>query len=490
MFHTKDTYASPERKEKDTCVIEFIWPVIRLCHDSLRGMRWLLPNRDLLTRPACAWVKVWRRSQALGAVTVKGAVYTRAPAPRREDRGCLAKEIVVGSGAAIVRETALVATDLPDSMAMSERNRRMAAGCVKPHIDGMNDTLTIDRLPDESLWQTVLTRQPGDFLYAVTTMGIYCRPGCPSPPPLRENVRFFQTPGEAETAGFRACKRCDPKGDRARLAQAVVSDACACIEASETMPSLDTLATRSGYSRFHFLRMFRDHTGVTPRSYAEGVRARRLQASLANGTRVADAVAEAGFGSESRVYEKTGAILGMTPGAARRGGEGELIRTAFADCPFGRLLIGATDKGVCFLGFAEPDDALKGDLRRRFPRARILADDDGLREILDAVLAFLKEPKQALDLPLDLRGTAFQQRVWRTLSQIPVGETRTYGEVARLMSQPKAVRAVARSCATNPVALAVPCHRVIGGDGALTGYRWGVPRKQALLERERAATRR
>ena len=353
----------------------------------------------------------------------------------------------------------------------------------------MNDTLTLDQMPDEHLWQTVLARRTGDFLYAVTTMGVYCRPGCPSPPPLRKNARFFDTIADAETAGFRACKRCDPKGDRARLAQAVVSDACACIEAAETIPSLDTLATRSGYSRFHFLRMFRDHTGVTPRGYAESVRARRLRTALASGTRVADAVAEAGFGSESRVYEKTGAILGMTPGAARRGGEGELIRTAFADCPFGRLLIGATDKGVCFLGFAEPDDALMGDLRRRFPRARIASDDTGLREILDAVLSFLKEPKQALDLPLDLRGTVFQQRVWRTLCQIPLGETRTYGELARMMEHPKAVRAVARSCAANPVALAVPCHRVIGGDGALTGYRWGVPRKKALLERERAATR-
>jgi AraC family transcriptional regulator of adaptative response/methylated-DNA-[protein]-cysteine methyltransferase len=365
----------------------------------------------------------------------------------------------------------------------------MATAAGHAHIPVMNDSIAIDRMPDELLWQTVLARQPGDFLYAVTTMGIYCRPGCPSPRPLRQNVRFFDAPAEAESSGFRACKRCDPKGERARLAQAVVSDACACIEAAETMPSLDTLATRSGYSRFHFLRMFRDHTGVTPRSYAESVRARRLQAALAGGSRVADAVAEAGFGSESRVYEKTGSILGMTPGAARRGGEGEVIRAAFADCLFGRLLIGATDKGVCFLGFAEPDDALMGDLRRRFPRARIAADDEGLRETLDAVLAFLEEPKQALELPLDLRGTVFQQRVWRTLCQIPAGETRTYGDVARMMEQPKAVRAVARSCATNPVSLAVPCHRVVGGDGNLTGYRWGVPRKQALLERERAATR-
>jgi AraC family transcriptional regulator of adaptative response/methylated-DNA-[protein]-cysteine methyltransferase len=236
--------------------------------------------------------------------------------------------------------------------------------------------------------------------------------------------------------------------------------------------------------------MFRDHTGVTPRSYAAGVRARRLSASLADGTRVADAVAEAGYGSESRVYENTGRLLGMTPGAARRGGLGEVIRTASADCPFGRLLVGTTGKGVCFLGFAEPDEALMGDLRRRFPRARVVTDDAALRDTVRAVLDFLTEPKQALDLPLDLRGTAFQQRVWRTLCQIPVGETRTYGELARMMAEPKAVRAVARSCAANPVSLAVPCHRVIGQNGDLTGYRWGIPRKKALLEQEKLAAGR
>jgi AraC family transcriptional regulator of adaptative response/methylated-DNA-[protein]-cysteine methyltransferase len=291
--------------------------------------------------------------------------------------------------------------------------------------------------------------------------------------------------GEAEQAGFRACKRCDPKGERARIAQAVVQDACAFIEASEELPSLDALADRSGYSRFHFLRMFRDHTGVTPRSYAEGVRARRLQAALAGGARVADAVAGAGFGSESRVYEKADGLLGMTPGAMRRGGEGEAIRAAFADCPFGRLLVGATDKGVCFIGFAEPDEALMGDLRRRFPRADVVADDASLAATVRAVLDFLEEPKQALDLPLDLRGTAFQQRVWQTLRRIPAGETRTYAELAAMTGNPRAVRAVARSCATNPVSLAVPCHRVVGSDGSLTGYRWGVPRKKALLEKER-----
>ncbi len=344
----------------------------------------------------------------------------------------------------------------------------------------------VDLSPDDRLWDQVLARRPGDdFLYGVTTMGVYCRPVCPSPRPLRKNVRFFRSPGEAERAGFRACRRCDPKGDRARIARDVVRDACACIEARDEMPSLEALATRAGYSRFHFLRMFRDHTGLTPRRYAEGVRARRLHAALADGNRVVDAVAQAGFGSESRVYEKTAALLGMTPGAARRGGDGELIRTAFADCPFGRLLVGATEKGVCFIGFAEPDDALMGDLRRRFPRAEVTLDDPCLTGTVQAVLDFLREPKQALDLPLDLRGTAFQQRVWRTLCGIPAGETRTYAQLAAMAGNPKAIRAVARSCATNPVSLAVPCHRVVGSDGGLTGYRWGVPRKKALLEQER-----
>ncbi len=356
---------------------------------------------------------------------------------------------------------------------------------------GMNDVaIMTGPLPDAQLWDQVLARQPqgafGDFLYAVTTMGVYCKPGCPSPPPLRKNVRFFRTCAESEAAGFRACKRCDPKGERARLAQAVVADACAFIEAAEGMPSLDTLAARSGYSRFHFLRMFRDHTGVTPRSYAEGVRARRLHAALAGGARVVDAVLDAGFGSESRVYEKTASLLGMTPGAARRGGAGETIRTTLTDCPFGRLLVGATDKGVCFLGFAEPDEALLGDLRQRFPKANVVADDAALAATVAAVLAFLHEPKQALDLPLDLRGTAFQQRVWQTLCRIPAGETRTYGQLAEMVGNPRAIRAVARGCATNPVSLAVPCHRVVGSDGNLTGYRWGVPRKEALLAGERA----
>ena len=336
------------------------------------------------------------------------------------------------------------------------------------------------------MWNAVLQRQQGDFLYAVTSMGVFCRPGCPSPRPLRRNTRFFHSCAEAEQAGFRACRRCDPKGERAALARAVVEDACAFIAAEDAIPALETLARRAGYSRFHFLRMFRDHTGVTPRSYAQGMRAQRLQAALATGARVADAVAESGFGSESRVYEKTGQLLGMTPGRLRRGGAGEVIRYVLADCPFGRLLVGATTSGVCFIGFAEPDDALLGDMRRRFPKAELQPGDAALEGHVRAVLAFIEEPRQSLDLPLDLRGTAFQQRVWQTLCRIPAGETRSYAQVAQMMGAPAATRAVARSCATNPVALAVPCHRVVGSTGALTGYRWGVPRKKVLLEREKA----
>ncbi len=363
----------------------------------------------------------------------------------------------------------------------------MAPGPAPRHGAGM-DSMTFPS-DDDLRWTTVLRREPGPFLYAVTTMGVFCRPGCPARPPLRRNVRYFDDVPAAEAAGFRACKRCDPRGERAALARAVVEDCCAFIAREEAIPSLDTLAQRAGYSRFHFLRMFREHTGVTPRSYAERVRAQRLQQALSAGVRVADAVADAGFGSESRVYEHTGRLLGMTPGAIRRGGAGEVIRTAFADGPYGRVLVGMTDRGVCFLGFAEPDDALMGDLRRRFPQARIVPDDAALAATVRLVLAYLKEPASGIDLPLDLRGTAFQQRVWAALCRIPPGETRSYAQVASMIDAPRAVRAVARSCATNPVSLAVPCHRVVGSDGSLTGYRWGVPRKRSLLERERTPPR-
>lgn len=349
---------------------------------------------------------------------------------------------------------------------------------------GQNTVMNIISDPN---WDLVLRREPAPFLYAVPTMGIYCRTICPSPRPRPGNVRYFADAPAAEAAGFRACKRCDPKGTRAALARAVVEDACAAMAAAETIPSLEALARRAGYSRFHFLRMFRGHTGLTPRAYAEGLRAQKLQSALVGGARVIDAINDAGYGSESRVYEDTGKLLGMTPGALRRGGQGETIRSARADSPFGRLLVAATATGICFIGFAEPDAALDADLRRRFPQAEIVPDDAGLLSDVAAVIRAMVEPAEGVALPLDIRGTAFQLRVWQALVTIPGGETRTYGEVAAMIGNPKAVRAVGTSCAANPVAIAVPCHRVIGGDGRMHGYRWGVAQKRALLARERAA---
>ncbi len=344
---------------------------------------------------------------------------------------------------------------------------------------------------DDARWAAVLARDPspatGPFLYAVTTQGVFCRPGCPSRAPLRRNTRFFSDVPSAEAAGFRACKRCDPKGERAGIHAAAIRAACAMIEASETIPSLAALADRAGYARHHFLRLFRDITGVTPRSYAESVRARRLSAALAEGARVVDAVAEAGFGSESRVYEDPGRVLGMTPGAARRGGAGEVIRVALADSALGPLMIGATEAGICFLGFGEDEAGLRGDVMHRFPQAQIVDAPGELTEAIRQVVGFIAEPKAALDLPLDLRGTAFQRQVWEALRRIPLGETRTYSGLAAEMGMPKATRAVARACAQNKVSLAVPCHRVVGASGDLTGYRWGVERKRALLAGEKAA---
>lgn len=351
--------------------------------------------------------------------------------------------------------------------------------------------MPFDLSPPDVCWQAVLDRDAnpacGPFLYAVVTQGVYCLPGCPSRPPLRRNVKFFADNAAAEAEGFRACKRCDPKGERRAIHRAAIEAACAMLEAAETMPPLAALAARAGYAKHHFLRLFRDVTGVTPRVFADAVKARRLGAALADGERVAEAVAGAGYGSESRVYGAPGRVLGMTPGAARRGGQGEVIRTATAASALGQVLVGATEAGVCFIAFGDALSTLEADLRARFPAAVIEPAPAALAATIREVVAFLEEPAAALDLPLDLRGTAFQRRVWQALQAIPFGETRTYGEVAASIGEPRAVRAVAAACGANKVALAVPCHRVIGRDGALTGYRWGVERKRAILAKERAA---
>ncbi|MCQ4162233.1 bifunctional DNA-binding transcriptional regulator/O6-methylguanine-DNA methyltransferase Ada [Roseomonas sp. GC11] len=338
---------------------------------------------------------------------------------------------------------------------------------------------------DETLWIALQRREarPG-LLYGVVTQGVYCRFGCPSRLPLRRNVRFFAGEGAAEEAGFRPCRRCDPRGDRAALQAEAVRATCDLIEASEAMPPLAVLAARAGYARHHFLRLFREITGLTPRAYAEAVKARRLRAALAAGERVAEAVAGAGFGSESRVYEQPGRLLGMTPGAARRGGAGESIRHACAPTPLGLMQVAMTEKGICRIGFGPDEETLLGELALRFPQARLEPGGAAMAEALAVVVAFLGEPRGALSLPLDLRGTAFQHRVWQALTEIPPGETTTYSALAGRLGMPKAVRAVASACAANPVAVAVPCHRVVAKDGALTGYRWGLERKRALLKRE------
>jgi AraC family transcriptional regulator of adaptative response/methylated-DNA-[protein]-cysteine methyltransferase len=319
----------------------------------------------------------------------------------------------------------------------------------------------------------------------VTTQGVFCRPGCPSRAPLRRNARFYPDAAAAEADGFRACRRCDPKGERAALHADAVRAACALIEGSEAMPSLAALAERAGYARHHFLRMFRDVTGVTPRSFAESVRARRLQALLAGGERVVDAVAGAGYGSESRVYGAPGQVLGMTPGAARRGGAGETIRTALAESALGPLMVGATERGVCFIGFAEDADALEGDLRRRFPAARIEPAGADLVETVRDVVGFIASRGRRWPCRSTCGARRSSVGCGRRCSASPRrnAHLRRGGGADRRAA---AVRAVARACAQNHVSLAVPCHRVVGKDGDLTGYRWGVPRKRALLAKERA----
>lgn len=338
---------------------------------------------------------------------------------------------------------------------------------------------------DDAAWQAVSARDAsarGRFVAGVVTTGIYCAPGCPARLPRRENLRRFAGPDEAEAAGFRACRRCDPRAAADATVQAAVARAVAeAIEASEEAPTLDALAARTGYSPFHLLRLFKAQTGLTPRAYAEAVRARRLAEGLARGEDVAAAAFGAGYGSLRSAYAATG---GITPGQVRRGGAGETIRTAFAETRFGPLLVGATARGVCFIGFAEPRERLMADLRRRFPRAALVEDDAALADHLAAVLRYLAAPRAGLSLPLDLQGTAFQKRVWDALRTIPAGERRTYTELAEALGAPEAVRAVATACARNPVSLAVPCHRVVGKDGGLHGYRWGLERKRALLAEE------
>jgi len=340
-------------------------------------------------------------------------------------------------------------------------------------------------------WAAVENRDAGadgSFYYGVRTTGVYCRPGCPSRRPLRANTAFFATTSEAEAAGLRACKRCRPTdASTASRHIAAIEKACALLRTSETIPSLGELAAAAAISRFHFHRVFKQVTGATPRDYARTHRLGLLAQRLDAGEKVTEAIYASGFGSSSRAYEAAPAALGMTPGARRRAGDGETIRYVTVATPLGWALVAATARGVCLTALGDDRERLAAMVRERFPAALLVAEDAALKDWAEQIVRFITDPGQTPDLPLDIRGTAFQTRVWRALQRIPLGRTATYAEIARALGQPKAVRAVAQACAANNLALLVPCHRVIREDGDLAGYRWGLERKRALLEREREA---
>lgn len=334
-------------------------------------------------------------------------------------------------------------------------------------------------------WAVVCARGEGDFYYSVRTTGVYCRPSCAARPARPENVAFHADRGAAERAGFRACKRCKP--DQAPLAErqaAIVAELCRKIEASEAPPTLGELAAHAGLSVFYTQRLFKAATGVTPRAYAAGQRAERVRGELQATGSVTAAIYGAGYNSSARFYAQSGALLGMTPGSYRAGGVDLEIRFALGECSLGSILVAATAKGVCAILLGDDPEALVHDLERRFARARLIGADADFERLVAQVVGLVEQPRLAAALPLDIRGTAFQQRVWQALAAIPAGSTRSYAELADALGAPRAVRAVASACAANPLAVAIPCHRVVRGDGGLAGYRWGVERKRELLARE------
>ena len=342
----------------------------------------------------------------------------------------------------------------------------------------------------DAMWEAVRRRDPaydGAFFVAVRTTGVYCRPSCASRPARRENVSFFPSAQAAERAGFRACKRCRPDRLGAPDPQVeAVKRACERIASAEEAPSLADLAASAGFSPFHFHRVFKRIAGVTPKAFAAEMRARRAAERLATAGTVTEAIYDAGFNSSSRFYETATARLGMTPTAVRRGGEGERIRFAVGESFLGAVLVAATEKGVCAIMLGDDPDALARALQDRFPRAELIGGDQKFERTVAVVVGLVEAPGQRLDLPLDIRGTAFQQKVWQALRAIPAGRTASYAEIAKAVGRPKAVRAVAQACARNPLAVAIPCHRVVRTDGDLSGYRWGVERKRKLLDREAA----
>jgi AraC family transcriptional regulator, regulatory protein of adaptative response / methylated-DNA-[protein]-cysteine methyltransferase len=344
---------------------------------------------------------------------------------------------------------------------------------------------------DEERWRAVVRKDrnaDGKFFYSVKTTGVYCRPSCFARPARRENVTFHKSPEDAERAGFRACKRCKPKGPAsAEKHAAMVAAACSAIETAEESPDLDALASSAGMSRFHFHRIFKSVTGLTPKAFAAAHRSERMRKELPRRHTITEAIYEAGFNSNGRFYASSSEMLGMKPKNYRGGGAGATIRFAIGQCSLGSILVGASEKGVCAIMMGDDPDALARDLQDRFPKADLIGADRDFERLVAKVVGFIEAPKVGLDLPLDLRGTIFQRRVWKALREIPIGSTASYSKIADRIGSPRAIRAVAQACASNAIAVAIPCHRVVRSDGSLSGYRWGVERKRALLKREQLA---
>jgi AraC family transcriptional regulator, regulatory protein of adaptative response / methylated-DNA-[protein]-cysteine methyltransferase len=341
-------------------------------------------------------------------------------------------------------------------------------------------------MQSETQWQQVMARdarQDGRFVFAVRTTGVYCRPSCPSRRPRRDSVEFFADPQQAERAGYRACLRCKPTQISAQ-AKAVMH-ARRLLDEAEGVLTLAELSKRVGLSPFHLQRLFKRATGLSPREYQSARRMQHLKHGLRKGDDVTTALYEAGFGSPSRLYEKSQQQLGRTPGTYRRGGAGLTVAYTIVPSALGRMLVAATPRGLCAVRFADTAAELERELREEFHAATLVRDEAALQPYLGSLLANLRGEHNTIDLPLDVRATAFQKKVWETLQRIPRGETRSYREVAQEIGDPRAVRAVARACASNPVAVAVPCHRVVRSDGELAGYRWGLARKKKLLSQEK-----
>jgi AraC family transcriptional regulator of adaptative response/methylated-DNA-[protein]-cysteine methyltransferase len=355
-------------------------------------------------------------------------------------------------------------------------------------MDKSTTKLAATRLSDDAKWAVVLARDSDfddDFVYSVATTGVYCRASCPSRRANRNNVEFHASAADAKHAGFRPCKRCKPDQPSLKAEHAAkVAQACRMIEQAETTPKLDEIAATVGLSPYHFHRIFKSIAGVTPKAYAIAHRNVRIRDNLSRSTTVTEAIYGAGYNSNGQFYATASELLGMTPGKFRAGGADTRIRFAIGECSLGSILVAASEQGVCAILLGDDPDALMRDLEDRFPRSELIGGDKNFDKIAAHVIGFVDAPQIGLDLPLDARGTAFQHRVWQALREIPAGETASYSEIATRIGLPKSVRAVASACAANPLAIAIPCHRVVRTDGGLSGYRWGIERKRALLKQE------